>query len=652
MSLEDLEKRLYKSGENFKERERKNSFIKDKNSDVSVSPVWIEKEAIFETPQEMLAASKEIEQKMKKNKRIKIIIFITAAILFFVGAAGFFVYKFYFKWGGLGFLSVENMKIEIKGPENINAGERFSLPIYVLNKNKSAVYDANLIIEYSEGVEIINKNSTTPFKERIFMDKILPGEEAEEIINLFIFGEANSVKEIRATLEYKVENSSAIFEKEETKKITISNSAVAINIEAPQEIGMNKETDFKIDIISNSNIVLKGLVMDIEYPEMFVLKDAFPRPSLNEKRWNLGDMASGEKKSVVIKGIVASRDILPEEVIKVSVGVLSEEREINLYAVKTVSFSVRKLFLNAAIKVDGVSGEGVSQDGKTVEMKVEWENNLAVGVKNAVLEAKIENGADYIDIPSLRIENGGSFNSFTNSIVWDFVNNRKFSFIESGEKGSVIFYVKLKDKIQTRSVADKNFSVDLSVKFYTNYIPEEYKDTEISGSDKITIKIASNFQFSQKGFYSMGLFRNTGPIPPKAGQETTYTIKWSLVNSYNDLSDVVVEATLPNYVKWTNNVSSEYGEVFYDEESRNVKWKIKLLEAGSGFVSPAREASFQILLLPAEAHIGASPSLIYQAKAVARDNFAAAILEDTEESITTELRNDPAVGRDKGVVIK
>ena len=44
-----------------------------------------------------------------------------------------------------------------------------------------------------------------------------------------------------------------------------------------------------------------------------------------------------------------------------------------------------------------------------------------------------------------------------------------------------------------------------------------------------------------------GTFTNTGPIPPKAEAETTYTVTWAVTNPLNNLTDVRVSAILPSY---------------------------------------------------------------------------------------------------------
>ena len=54
---------------------------------------------------------------------------------------------------------------------------------------------------------------------------------------------------------------------------------------------------------------------------------------------------------------------------------------------------------------------------------------------------------------------------------------------------------------------------------------------------------------------SIGPFENMGPIPPKADNETTYTIIFSLSSPFNDINSVEVTGSLPSYIAWKNLTS-------------------------------------------------------------------------------------------------
>lgn len=649
-ALDNLKKRLYKPKESFKERERKDFSLKPEDTN-DIPSEW--KHLDFNSSEEVMNVSKEMLAKIKQKKRKRNIVIFIVSFLVLLTAAGFFAYDFYVRGGGLGFLSMENIEIKIEAPDAASAGDKFFLPVILKNNNKIDLEDVSITIDYPEGSEPLNKPDALSLKERRKAGLIPAGAEAREDFEVFLYGEENSEHKFKITVEYRLKDSSAIFEKTAEKKVIISKPALSIFIESPPEASEGKELNFKVDIISNSAGFLKNMAADIVYPPGFEFLEATPAPQKETSRWHLGDIMSGEKKTISIKGKAPKSNFYPEGNIVVSAGSLNKDNELIVYSRKSVSLSIKKSLLSVNLKIKDKTGETTVLSGERLEVNLEWENNLPVGINNAILEAKIKDGENILDMSSIEIKNG-NFRSFDNTIVFNSPTFPKFSYLESGEKGTLSFLVRIKKDLPIKKESDKNFKIIFGGKFFTNHIPEGYKDIEIAGESEITAKIVSNFQFSQKGYYSLGHFKNSGPIPPKVGHETTYTIKWSLVNFSNDAADVSVSAILPNYVKWQSNTFSDSNSrnISYNEETREVKWMLINLKAGTGVVSPAEEISFQILFLPAEAHLGTSQILISKAESSAKDTFTGVSLKDSEPAVTTELSNDPQVGFGKGVVVR
>jgi len=67
---------------------------------------------------------------------------------------------------------------------------------------------------------------------------------------------------------------------------------------------------------------------------------------------------------------------------------------------------------------------------------------------------------------------------------------------------------------------------------------------------------------------------NTGPVPPKVEQPTTYTVVWTVDNTSSAVGNAKVTATLPPHVKWLNETSPSGESVSYDQNSGLVTWEI------------------------------------------------------------------------------
>jgi hypothetical protein len=146
---------------------------------------------------------------------------------------------------------------------------------------------------------------------------------------------------------------------------------------------------------------------------------------------------------------------------------------------------------------------------------------------------------------------------------------------------------------------------------------------------------------SAKSLHYIGPFQNSGPIPPKAEQETTYTITWTVTNPLNNLSGARASVVLPPYIKWLGAVSPDRENVSYDSGTGVVIWNIGNISAGAGTISSAREVSFQVSLLPSVNQIGTAVGLTGEAQLIARDNFTLTNVSDSFPMVTTNLSSDP-----------
>ncbi len=156
----------------------------------------------------------------------------------------------------------------------------------------------------------------------------------------------------------------------------------------------------------------------------------------------------------------------------------------------------------------------------------------------------------------------------------------------------------------------------------------------------IEAQLATSFQLSRKGFYYSGPFKNSGPLPPKVGRETTYTVVWSLINSSSVVSDVTVGSYLPSYIRWLSAIKPESADVSYNQTTGEIIWKAGTVAAGAGTLAPAQELAFQISFLASASQIGSQPILVSEVVLGGKDIFTGAYLRDVKSALTTYLDTD------------
>jgi len=177
-------------------------------------------------------------------------------------------------------------------------------------------------------------------------------------------------------------------------------------------------------------------------------------------------------------------------------------------------------------------------------------------------------------------------------------------------------------------------------------VPEEIKSVMVK-----SVRVSSNVQFASRAVYFVGPFANSGPIPPKVEQETTYTIIWSIVNTSNNISNTQVRTVLPVYMKWYGSISPSGEDLSYNPNTNEVIWSPGDIPAGTGIGKPPREVAFQVVLTPSLSQVKTVPSLITNTTFTATDSFTGASINQEKPDITTNLSTDPKALRDSEIVV-
>jgi hypothetical protein len=167
---------------------------------------------------------------------------------------------------------------------------------------------------------------------------------------------------------------------------------------------------------------------------------------------------------------------------------------------------------------------------------------------------------------------------------------------------------------------------------------------KLTGTATKTLKVESVTELTSYALYSTGAFTNSGPVPPRAEEVTTYTIVWHVENGTNAITDGRVSATLPPYVTWLDLTTS--APVFtYNPQTKEISWRAGDLKAGEG-----REASFQVSVRPSVSQEGEIITLVNRQSFRATDRFTGTVLTSEGPAITTKLFADPKYERDDGRV--
>lgn len=554
----------------------------------------------------------------------------------FAGLAVLFAVIMFFTGGNS--VSTNSIEINVLGNSFAAGGEEVPYEVEVVNKNSSSLELSDLFIEYDKGGDAGSGASRVRLLNSL--GTIGGGKTSTKNIFLTLYGAEGSVKNIDFTLQYRIKGSNAVFVKKTTFPVTISSAPLAVTIDAPPTTSPNQNITLTARIKSNAKNTTNGVLVRVEYPSGFKFTGATPSPTSYENVWDIGNLEPGAERTITINGMIYGQD--------------GEQRGFHLYTgAKSASdgtkigvlynsmleiISLVKPFLAADLIINGSSENIVAvPSDSSAQVSINWANNLSARITDAEISVSISgNGLDSSSI----VARQGFYNSGTNTIIWNKTTAPQLGSIQPGDTGSLDFSFK------TASLwkAGQKVLTSPSVKFAVSIKGKQSQSggmvSDVSNFEEKTVVISSNLGFSSDAFYFSGPFSNSGPIPPKVGEPTTYTITWSITNSSNPLSGGIATTVLPTYVEWVGTVSPLTEKVEYDETTRTVTWRAGQIASGAGLSTNSKTASFQVRFTPSASQVGSTPRLILETKVSADDTFTGAKLTSNRGPLTTLLLND------------
>ena len=626
--LERLKRSLYSRNESSIPREKRTPVS---GREYTVPNDWGDKPS-FDLPADIM---------IKKNNSF-FNKFLVIAIIFFVCALGIASFIFF---GGLNSVSSNNVDIKVTGPSSISSGEELDFNLDIINQNRTNLEKTTLYIDYPTGAQSIGPSGKIITRDKIDFGTLEKGANKNQDVRVMFFGEKGAVKTIKFRLEYTVTGSNAIFSKEKTYDVSISSSPIILNVSYPKEVNSGQEVDFTIDVTSNSSVVIQNTLLKIEYPYGFTYKDSSIKPLRDNMVWNLGDLKNGDKKTLTISGILVGQN-LEDRSFRISLGTpnspTTQDFDTNL-ALEQATIGIRKSFFGLTISTGGEQ-KNIGEIGASVPVSINWQNTLPDRIVNNIIVAKLS--GNIFDRSGVSTGDTGFYSSSDGSIVWDKNTVSSLQDISPGDGNKVSFsLLSLLNSVQTRSI--KNPYINVHVDMTGNRTGTEA--TAVSSSQDLTIKFNSVIGLTAKSYRS-GVFTNTGPIPPRADSESTYTVAWALTNTSNDLKNTIVSAVLPVNIVWKGDISPSGEHISYNPDSRTVTWSVGNISAGIGFAYLPRTVSFKLGVTPSVTQIGSVLNLLSDTSASANDTFTGTNLRISVGLVNTHFSDSNFRNGDDTVV--
>jgi hypothetical protein len=560
---------------------------------------------------------------------------LIAAVVFFLAAAGFFAYYFTLGGGALT-ASPSNIDIAVSGPPEVQGGGVTQLQVIVTNRNSVPLELSDLIFTYPSGTRSASDFETPLPTDRISLGTIGPGESRQGEVPAVFAGTAGQESDVKVELEYHLEGSNAIFVASSDYGITFGSSPLSIAVDGNSQTISGQPVQFTVTVTSNATDPVKDALLHIDYPFGFTFTSATPKPA-SPGLWTLGDLNPGDVRSITLQGILTG-DPGDQRTFQFEAGTRDSATSTTIstpLASEPYAMDITQSFLGLGISVNGSSSTVTVSPGDSVAVSINYENNLPDAIQNAVVVANLS-GVE-VDGSTVRSQDG-FFRSSDDSLLWDkTTTNGALATIPAGGKGTLKFTFTAPTSAMLKNAKNPHIVISLSAAGARQ--SETGVPQNLQAALSQTIGIASDLELAAQGLYYANPFSSTGPLPPKAGTETTYGIVFTITNTTSDIADAKLTAHLPPYVRWLERWYPAPASVTFNQDDGTITWTIGDIPPGTGINGAAPlQAGIAIGFTPSTSQIGEQPALVQNITLTGVDTAKAASLAATDPNATTTAR--------------
>ncbi len=589
-------------------------------------------------------------QHTKKKSRKLLYLFITLGVLAAAAAAGYFTFA-------RGSRFSERVVLTGTAASEVASGDEVTVSVQVKNEEGVELRDAELTYTPPEGFSF---RSSTPSASNEFNNAWSLGtiqERGGTTVSIAgqLLGEQGASKVFTFTLTYRPANFNYDFQKTAEVRVTVNKTVLRITPEVPLRIPPKTSVVIPVTVENTGSEELSNVRLVAEYPEGFTYTSADPKPSEKENVWDVGALGPSEKRTVKITGTL-DRPVGDTPEFKFRAGRVQAAGFQVQADVSGIGTVVQAGMALSIVATNPGSGAYIGW-GETLNYVLTYKNESDAEMRDVSVSLEFnQKNAEGSTVSILDLDSRSDLSKGTLSgqtLTWTKKDVPALAAVAGGKSGDILLRVPVRSGPNIAVQADRNFVITAGARLTVGSIDGLDEKSVETQATPLTTKVTTKLNVEPEGRYYTDeqIPVGTGPLPPQVGQATTYELAWALSNPTNEVSQVVVSATLPEQVTWTGKQSVTAGQaVTFDPATREVSWRINRVPPGTGSLFASLEAKFEVSITPGEADVGKLLILLNQTAATARDEFTSQDLRVEKAIITTDLTGDVAA-QGKGLVV-
>ncbi|MBI2410345.1 MAG: hypothetical protein HYV32_00415 [Candidatus Kerfeldbacteria bacterium] len=443
-----------------------------------------------------------------------------------------------------------------------------------------------------------------------------------------MFGDVDHTYAVRAMTSYT--SFKQRHEQFTTQHFTVEGTSFDVRVQFPDTVTYDTAIEGTVHYTNNSHYDLDTATFTLNFPTNFAI-DSIDYNTTNgafdaaHPELTITGIAANEEGDLVVHGrfirtdIALSGDQQSEFLVSVRITVGGETSAVSnqvVFASPDEHTGIRVITPRLSASITGTS---IARFGDTISATIVVNNIGDSPIEQIALFGDMHGSPLLTHSATVHLNDNG-VNSQVTGAQTAGANRIPFPVLSQLPVGeSRTFTI----SIPTSAVDAQQVSSSLSV-FGSGYSPE--LDVQIGlPSMAIATKYDSQVDLSSALYYygPNGEELGYGPYPPQAWQPTAMRVVLKVENVNNPLRNVVIRATLPGQVEWTNLYSVTAGsELLWNSATRTIEWHIDTLDPQSSGYG----AQFEVVLTPNHLQIGLTPHLADNIQLTATDQYTGRVI--------------------------
>lgn len=541
----------------------------------------------------------------------------------------------------------KGVAFSFEGPNSVESGAVSSYTIHLANDTRLALKNVYISIDLPDGVKWMDKPEAP--KVSLDLGDVNKGDIFDKKIDLLIVGEPRSAKDLKATLRYQTSGVASPFQISDNVPVILRDSLFSVEGDIPQQVLDGQTVPLTLRWENRSTQNIDNVTLNVTWPDNFVLVDSSPRPTTGNNSWALGSLVAGAQGVINLNGIFKGNEGTTQKIVASLSTTLG-----GTAIVLGKNDSLGTTLVQNPLEFDMLVNDNQiinANPGDLLNVKIHYKNNYTEAIKNMTI--KITFNGNMFDFKKIK-PGKGLFSSKNKTLTWNSGNTPALLVVQPGGEGTLEFSLPVTTTYPIKKDTDQNFLLTISGSATTSNTFGSLGP--LAANSEVNIKINSQPVLTQTVYYRdiISNFANSGPVPLRADQSTTFSVHWKIKNFSNNLNDVKVSAVLPAEVYFTGKVAGNYGSnaPSYDEATRTVNWTIPTVAANSGNITKAMEGIFQVSVKPSLSDVNSSINFIGPTNLQATDAFTQQQYSITLPAIKTSdiSQTDLSFGIGDGIV--